>query len=52
MDDRVLVYFSPVMHFIETNQLIYKANQMTGFYMKRNTRLNWVIYVSELLQII
>ena len=35
--------FQPSVAFhIETSHLICCANQMTGFYMKRNTGLKWV----------
>ena len=35
--------FQPSASFhIETSYLVCSANQMTGFYMKRNTRLKWV----------
>ena len=39
-------YFNPsqpsVAFHIETNHLIYIANQMTGLYMKCNSGLQWV----------
>ena len=31
-----------VAFHIETSYLIYTANQMTGFYMKRNSEMKWV----------
>ena len=35
--------FQPCVAFhIETSHLFYRANQMTGFYMKRNKGLIWV----------
>ena len=35
--------FQPsVVFHIETSHLLFRAKQMTGFYMKRNTRLKWV----------
>ena len=36
-----------VAFYIETSYLICTANQMTGFYMKRNTGLKWVEYWSN-----
>ena len=36
--------FPPSVAFhIEASQLFCRIKQMTGFYMKRNTRLKWVI---------
>ena len=32
---------------METSQLIYKANQVTGFHMKCNTWLKWVNLVKS-----
>ena len=42
----LVLFFNPlttsVPHHIETTQLICFANQLTGFYMMRNTGLQWV----------
>ena len=43
MDDCFFNPFQPSVGFhIETNHLICSSNQITGFYMKFNTRLKWV----------
>ena len=40
--------FQPsVVFHIETSHLFCCAKQMTGFYMKRSTRLKWIKYASE-----
>ena len=39
---RVNPFLPNVAFDIETNHLICKAKQMTGFYIKRNTGLKWV----------
>ena len=39
--------FQPsVAFYIETSYLICRANRMTGFYMKCNTGLKWVNFIS------
>ena len=41
---------STVAFHIETSRLFYRANQMVGFYMKRNTGLKWInLAVSDII---
>ena len=42
-----LIQFSSVSFHIETSHLIFKVKQMTGFYMKWNTGLKWVYFITE-----
>ena len=44
-----LTHFKPNVAFhIEISHLIFRANQMTGFYMKCNSKIKWVNQVFDI----
>ena len=40
-----------VTFHVETIRLVWRANQMTGFYMKHNISLKWVNYSNKLIKL-
>ena len=40
--NRVNPFQLSVMFHVEASHVFYRAKQMTGFYMKRNTGVKWV----------